>query len=455
MADYEITSPVDIVGTLADPGKILLTNGTNSTTVRASSSLASNTSFILPSSDGITDQVIKWGSSGETEWTTLELASLGITKIVFVETLADFPAPVGGIITLVSGITYYVIANVNIGTNRIVVSTDNTIIGSSFKTSSLTSTTTGNMLTITSSFALRFIKLSAPSGTIVDVDATGDPMGRFVWQSVYFTGGTIGTIKNCQIFAGISLAGDALTNGFTFDGSISTILFFLAAFSTTAGTIIKLNSTCVVAATFRIFHSTFVVTGTGINVDPAATIPAESYLLDSNIFAGPGTRIAGITYLNNVTLFKFNTGIENTSVMSQMFMSGNATVTGVAATSTFYKALGTTTPNALNQKFTHTNNRLQYTGAFHDHFRVTCTVTLTSGASNNINIGIYNSHISAVESQSVQSSTTNGAGRSENVTILAILEMNPGDYIEVHVANSTTTTNITVIDMNAIINSVK
>jgi hypothetical protein len=68
MADYEITSPLAVVGIVADPGRIKYSNGTNYSTVKASTTLVSNTDFVLPKTSGSVGQVLRLDGSTETEW---------------------------------------------------------------------------------------------------------------------------------------------------------------------------------------------------------------------------------------------------------------------------------------------------------------------------------------------------------------------------------------------------
>jgi hypothetical protein len=132
-------------------------------------------------------------------------------------------------------------------------------------------------------------------------------------------------------------------------------------------------------------------------------------------------------------------------------MTNNAISTTISTVDTPVKVLGTSTANSINQKFTHTDNRLTYVGALIRDFQVTATLSLTSG-NNNI-IGVYVAKNGVVITSSEMYSTTSSGGRAESITCQTILELNQNDYIEIFVENSTGTTNITVEYLNVICKS--
>ena len=132
-------------------------------------------------------------------------------------------------------------------------------------------------------------------------------------------------------------------------------------------------------------------------------------------------------------------------------MTNNATVTTISVTNTPVKALGTTTANTINQKFTHTDNRLTYVGALIRDFQVTATVSLSSG--NNNVIGVYVAKNGVVISSSEMYSTTSSGGKAESITCQTILELNENDYVEIWVENNTAVTDVTTEYLNVICKS--
>jgi len=219
------------------------------------------------------------------------------------------------------------------------------------------------------------------------------------------------------------------------------------------GNILDILSTCTITRRFRLIYSSMVVFGStvGINVDASATIPTEGYILDTINFSAGGTYLTGVSYTDNKTRFVNSKGIENTAEIGNYYMTANATATTIGAVDTPVKILGTTTANTINQKFTHTDNRLTYSGALIRDFQVTATASLTSG--NNNVIGLYVAKNGVVIASSEMYSTTSSGGRAESITCQTILELNEDDYVEMYVENTTSVTNITVEYLNVICKS--
>ena len=163
-----------------------------------------------------------------------------------------------------------------------------------------------------------------------------------------------------------------------------------------------------------------------------------------------GTYVSGVQFDNNKALFSNCRGVANTATVANYYMSNNAVATDVVSSGAAVKAAGTTTAGEFI-KFTHTNNRATYVGALTQKFLVTSTLTLTSG--NNNQVGIYVSKNGALIGESEVYSTTSGAGRAENISVQAIVQLTTNDYIEVWVENSAANTDITVSYLNVIVSA--
>ena len=273
------------------------------------------------------------------------------------------------------------------------------------------------------------------------------------WTGVNFINvPNVGTIKEASNFV-FDKGAFLNSKGLKFDGSIGTVALNNSLFSGDglAGDLIKILSTCTITRRFRVIYSSVVASGStvGINVDVSATIPNESYILDTINFAGGGTYLSGVIVTDNKTLFVNCKGISNTAEISQYYMNGNLTTTTISATNTPVKVSGTTTSASVTQKFTNTNNRATYEGSFTRYFRVTATLSLQSG--NNNQVGCYIAKNGVVLNDSEVYGTTSGSGRAENIVIQTLVELSTNDYIEIFVENATATNNVLVTDLNVVI----
>ena len=384
------------------------------------------------------------------------VAVSGGSEFKYISDLSDFPTAINGVITLEDDKTYYITTTIDLLGNRLVGGSNTVLLGASSENSILTSTGLGvGVALFTSTYTTPIRHLSFKDiDTAIDFDGTTNVNE----MALDFTGvnfvniPNIGSVTKASNF--IFDKGAFLNSkGLSFDGEIGTIGFGNSLFSGdgSAGNILKIESTCTITRRFRIIYSSIIAFGStnGINVDISATIPNEAYILDTINFSGGGTYLSGVAVTDNKTLFVNCKGIENTAEVSQYYMNGNATATTISAISTPVKIAGTTTSASVTQKFTNTDNRATYIGSFVRYFKVTATLSATSG--NNNQVGVYIAKNGAIINESEVYGTTSGTGRAENIVVQTLVKLSTNDYIEIFVENATATNNVTVTDLNVII----
>jgi hypothetical protein len=250
--------------------------------------------------------------------------------------------------------------------------------------------------------------------------------------------GNIGTTSNMTLF---SCAFFNTGSGFTFNGTIATIAISQCLFSgmTTA---LEISATAVVTRRFRIIYSSLVVFGgnIGINVNVAAGMPVSSYILDHVNFSGGSTYLVGVQFDDNKSLFDDCVGIPNSASIGALYMQDNTVPTSIPVINTYYKVLGTTIPLDINQRFTHSNNRLTYVGAIEEVFSISGTISATSGNNNVVQVTIFENGIASVGFDS--KGTAGNSGRAESLPFFWIGKLAQGDFLELFVRNLTSTTNI-------------
>jgi hypothetical protein len=381
----------------------------------------------------------------------------GSGAFYFVSSVSELPKAQSGIITLKANATYYFTGSIDLLGSRLLGSENTVILGASSENSRITSTGLGvgvALFTTEWTTPIRHVTFQDVD-TALNIDGSINPPLALDWTGVNFLNvpnvGKIDTADNFIFSKGAFLNSQNLQ----FDGSHGTIGIDNSIFvgSGSVGNMLDILSTATITRRFRLIYSSLVVFGStvGINVNSSATIPTEGYILDTINFSGGGTYLSGVDYTDNKTRFVNSKGIENTAEIGNYFMTNNAISTVISTIDTPVKVLGATTANTINQKFTHTDNRLTYVGALIRDFQVTATVSLTSG-NNNI-IGVYVAKNGTVINSSEMYSTTSSGGRSESITCQTILELNQNDYVEIFVENSSSTTNITVEYLNVICKS--
>lgn len=381
-----------------------------------------------------------------------EPAQLG--NWVFVSSASDFPSPVLGVITLEADTTYVITGHIDLNGARLVTSGSTTLVGGSSETSSITSTgLVGTLITSAYTLAMQYLTVKdvATAISINSESATID------WTGVNFENvASVGIVDNCANFV-FSKGAFLNSKGLVFKTSVQTIAFDNSLFTASSGTIIEIQSSCTVSRRFRVIYSAFVVTGTAvaINVDAAASVPTESFILDTVNFSGGSTYLGGLNHTSNDSLFVNCTGITNTAVNGQLYMQANVTPTVIAVQNVYYKVAGTTAASADNSKYTHSDNRLTNEAVIARKYFIICTLSFNSGNNDVCEFGFYDSKLGGIRLPSRVKSTANNVGRAENVTFMCVVQHSIGDYLEIWAMNTSAANNITVTSMNFVITEIK
>lgn len=401
--------------------------------------------------------------TGSTPVKSFELSNLDSigTDIIFVNSLADLPVAVSGVITLVAGKTYFFTADVDLVGDRLETGGVVCIIGTSSETASITSTglTSGvPLLTSRYTIPVRFITFKdVHTGIYVDDNSGANAPVAIDWFGVNFLNvtvvGEVGTVDNFVYDTGAFLG----SQGLTFSGTIGTVGLANSLFQGDGSTasIIEITAAAVITRRFRVIYSSVVAFAltTGITVSASATIPDEGFILDTLNFSGGSTYVVGILYSDNRARWTECRGINNSASLSQYYMTVNATATTIAAAATAVKVAGTTTSAAITQKFTNTSNRATYTGAISSEFKISAVFSANSG--NNHEVGTYIAKNGTVLPESFILITTNAGGRAEAGVTQAIVTLVDTDYIEIFVTNESSIRDVTVTELNVIVEALK
>lgn len=379
--------------------------------------------------------------------------TLSSDNVIFVDSKSDLPSASGGVITLASELTYFFTSVVDLTGDRLVCGENTTIIGGSSENCRIKSTGLTGTALITSSYSLPIRSITIEAD--VALDLSGDSTTTALdWFGVNFTNcAEVGTVKNYSNFI---MQDSAFLNsgGLTIDGTIGTVGFTQCLFDNYSGTTaITIPSTCTISRRFRVIYSSFVTSSgeTSIDVSTSATISTERYILDTVNFGGGGTYVAGIDYTNNKALFTNCVGITNTSTRGFMYMVNNATAT--TSPTTWKKASGTTTANSSNSKFTHSSNKLTYTGGFTTTFHIFINCNVATSANQNVSIGLaYNGSVISQSEMTVRCVTASQPYFS--ATQFPVI-MSSGDYVELFIINNTGSASVTVQDMNMFVTKIK
>lgn len=377
-------------------------------------------------------------------------------NVVYVRVKDDLPAAVTGVITLLANTTYFIFGDIDLTGDRIVCGANTCILGTSSETSSLSSTgLTGNPLIFTE-FTLPMRHISIV-GAEIGCDINSTDVGTDVaidWYGVNFNACAI-SVKCGDVSNFIYNVGAILNGGkILFEGVVGSAVINSSIFvgiGAVGEKLIEVAATAEFTRRFRVTYSAFVAFGSSIAIDfsASATVLNEGYILDTCNFSGGVPYLAGVTATDNKALFVNNVGIDNSADITQYYMSANTTATVITTSGVGVKAAGVTTSGSLTSKFTNTSNRATYDGALTRFFKVSATLSVESG--NNNQVGVYISKNGVLLGESAVYGTTSGSGRAESLVVQTLVSLTATDYIEIWVENATGTRNITVTDLNLII----
>ena len=415
-------------------------------------SLFINPKFI--SQDMTTDAELDLVESGlQTQITSINNNS-PFPNMIFVNEKSDFPAAVSDVITLADNVTYFITTTVDLTGSRLVAGQNTTIIGGSSESCYLISTgLSSSTALITSTYSLPMRNLSISHGTALNLDGTGNASAALDWFGVNFVNcAIVGTIKTYSNFI---MTDCALLNSanMRFDGTIATIGFLQSIFSGIAGQkTIEFLSTLTVTRRIRASLSSFVAFGgaTAIYVSPSVVFSggAENYILLYCNFSGGATYVGGTDYTSNNALFQNCKGIVNSSNQAQMTFINNATPNPIASWDGYEKVEGTTSATSISQKFTHSIGRLTYTGGITKEFVITASAAAYSETDSAIAISMRIAKNGATIPESEYQVTTSAVKMDEHFYCQCVINLAQNDYIELFVANDTSSSSIVVTELN-------
>lgn len=382
-----------------------------------------------------------------TAWVLLYTSVNARNNFVLVKSASDFPAPVGGIITLSPGVTYEINGTITL-TSRInlngawlrgVDAVNDRLVYTPASGELFTGSFGGNIKTLT---------LTAPNSgaTLFNLNAAGANR-NLIMENLYISGcNNIGTIAG---FGGTvfmqTVAYFTNTNGITFSNDTNVVILnalwdkgnfnTYERFTGTFGAVLKTGGAMQVQSAN---------TATAINVSGITGITSGE--LKNVLFMGNGTYKTGN--------FSNRWEVESTSLTTEKddVASGNIYISSTAATNftvvnTPVKIAGTTTAANLFRVTAPVNNRLTYTGRKTRRFQVMCSLSMVS-ASLNKYFTFYIAKNGTVLPESRQQMQLILTSDRASITLSCTVELATNDYVEVWVANNTDLTSGTVSAMN-------
>jgi hypothetical protein len=366
-----------------------------------------------------------------------------LTKRVVVNTIADLPAAVGGVITLAAETLYVQADDVDFSTSRLVFGANTVYSGLDSLVVTASYTGTLPFLTFTNiSGSTKNIKFVHPNSPLFSFTDSGTNVLRVV--DVAYVGASIGTFGgNGSSVRFTNFSGSTTSNGMLLVGNWKAFLFQPALSSIAAGTFIDLgtatfDSISVTETTLDYPAGAFFMSGepnsANMNANGLATITKTR-------LTGSGTPLEQITPDDAQFTFSENDKIRDSRSDGILYIQGNTVATTIASANTPVLAAGVWTIGPVGQFTGTTGGRLTYVGGKDARLPITLSVsvapTLSTGIAMSVYIAINGTIVAGSRRQG-----TGSAGLPTSITAPWQHTFTTNDYVEVFVENNTNATDI-------------
>ena len=366
-----------------------------------------------------------------------------LTRRVIVNTIADLPAAVGGVITLAANTLYVQADDVAFSTSRLVFGANTVYSGldSLVVTASYTGTLPFFTFTNTSG-SVKNLNIVHPNSPLFSFTDSGTNVLRVV--DVAYSGASIGTFGgNGSSVRFTNFSGSTTSNGMLLVGDWKAFLFQPALSSIAAGTFIDLgtatfDSISVNETTLDYPAGAFFMSGEpnsgNMNAGGLATVSKTR-------LTGSGTPLEQITPDDAQFSFDHNDSIRDSRSDGLLYIQGNTVASTIASANTPVLAAGVWTVGPTGQFTGTTGGRLTYIADKDARLPITVSVSVAPTLSTGIAMSVYIAINGTIVAGS-RSRGTGSAGLPDSITIPWQHTFSTNDYVEAFVENNTNATDI-------------
>jgi hypothetical protein len=368
-----------------------------------------------------------------------------LVKRVVINTLADLPTAVAGVITLAADTLYVQANDINLSTTRLVFGANTVYSGIDSIVVTLDYVGTLPLFTMANiSGSVRDLNVTHLNAPLFSFSDSGTHSLRVT--NVAYAGSSIGTFGGSGSAMRLTnFSGSVTSGGMQFTGNWRVFIFEPTLSTIAAGSFVDLAS-----ATFDAIS----ITETFLNY-VAGSFFLSGALTSANINAGgfaainntnlkgAGTPLQQITPDDALFNFSSNNAIRDTRPDGLVSLQGNTVASTIAAANTPVLAAGVWVIGPLGQFTGTTGGRLTYIGGKDARLPVTFSVSLAPTLSTGIAMSAY----VAINGTIVAASRRQGTGSAGGPTSITLPwqhTFSTNDYVEVFVENNTNATDILV-----------
>jgi hypothetical protein len=377
-----------------------------------------------------------------------------------VNNLGDFPEPVGGKITLAENTTYFVTNQIDIGDNTICYVPNSAILGASRESAVIIASGSNPVFSGSSNHTLSMITVNCTNTTVVDVDGENELEAFMNWtdSAIISTGGCVlGTVRdtpNCLLF---SVGTTGLADGWTFEGDFQSIVFdstSTAAVTDDDFVWCTIPASTTISSRVRTSFSSYDVSaaanGRAFSIGSSGSFNlSESFQLTSNVLSSSLDPVDGLDDASTVCLWDNNIGTPDTRNAGALEMISNATPTVFSVISTPVKVLGSTSPFSLSRFIEAAENRLTFVGPRRSKFYISANFSILGAVGVDYSLRIRKNGTTDLPGARANLSAIGGSA-IQSTSIQTTVSLDPGDYVELWMANDSNLVAATVTDMTLI-----
>lgn len=370
-------------------------------------------------------------------------------KELLINSKSDFPDPVAGDITLEAETLYRLGNDIDLGTDRLILSEDTVVSGVESLVITLTYTGTGDMFTgVNVVNRISNLTIDCPNGRILNWSTNVFKLFRMNDVTIKACDkialmNSVGGAAVCR-FTNVSPA-EVTTDGIELTGDWNTFFHEVSSGTLSGGAYFNLGT-----ATFDAFivDLPLVSLAAGTNLISGASGSANINsggigLVTRALTSGAGTPLDGVSVEDALWSFKDNDDIADTRPDGLLSLQGNATATVIAVAGTPVLVAGTWVVERASQFTGTTAGRLTYNGGKAATLPVIGSFTVEPVSGGAVNVSIEVAIDGSVVANSKRTSNTS-AGNPASITIPWQEVFSTASFIEFFVTNEDTTVNVLV-----------
>lgn len=379
-------------------------------------------------------------------------------QVVNVNAVGDFPAPVGGVITLVSGVTYKISGNVNIGTNTIVFGSGSGLVGTNRFTDFLTYTGAGTLFTANGvTHKIQELGIIASSGTVLAL--SNGASNTAVYTNSYIVSCTnVGNVADWRnlSFRSFSIVG-ATTSGLTFSGTCTDFSMDNSLLQGITGAAIDLGIATFDRVQLGSGNRFVLPSPAAIGISGAASSAninaGGAGVVASTIFqtTGGGVALSGINKLDLLWEFRDNIGVPNSDVHGSVQATGNVIATDIVTQNVWVQVAVTTVSAVEMARVSSPSASVLQVDKLGDsdlHVFAALSFDKVGGGSDTYEFAIFvdtGAGFQIFDADQTVALTTS-SGTIVQASITSFLTLKATDKVAVFVRNTTGTSDLTVRD---------